>query len=131
MRRIELVRASQERLIDAADTFAKGRADRLRLAFRLAGLTPQSYMPHEGGLGGPLIEAKDPRALAAVLDVDEGFAGRIQRAAADMSEAHALELAAKELPLAKPTARPTHPASSSTPTAKAARDTSRSRLSGC
>ena len=38
MRRIELVRASQERLIDAADNFARGRADRLRLAFRLAGL---------------------------------------------------------------------------------------------
>ncbi|HPA38167.1 MAG TPA: DUF5930 domain-containing protein, partial [Phenylobacterium sp.] len=56
MRRIELVRASQERLIDAADNFARGRADRLRLAFRLAGLTPSSYSPKGGSLGGPLIE---------------------------------------------------------------------------
>jgi murein DD-endopeptidase MepM/ murein hydrolase activator NlpD len=100
---VETVRVSQEQLLDAADTFAKSRADRLRLAFRLAGLTPASYMPKGGSLGGPLIESKDPRALAAVLDVDEGFADRIQHAASDMSEAHALEAAAKDLPFAKPT----------------------------
>ncbi|WP_304170002.1 M23 family metallopeptidase [Phenylobacterium aquaticum] len=103
MRRIELVRASQERLIDAADNFARGRADRLRLAFRLAGLTPSSYMPKGGALGGPLIEAKDPRALAAVLDVDEGFAERIQHAATNLSEASALSDAAEKLPFARPT----------------------------
>nr|WP_215906464.1 M23 family metallopeptidase [Phenylobacterium glaciei] len=103
MRRIELVRASQERLIDAADNFAKSRADRLRLAFRLAGLTPTSYTPRGGSLGGPLIEAKDPRALAAVLDVDEGFAVRIQHAATNMSEASALADAAGKLPFARPT----------------------------
>ena len=105
MRRIELVRASQERLIDAADNFAKSRADRLRLAFRLAGLTPSSYTPKGGSLGGPLIEAKDPRALAAVLDVDEGFAVRIQHAATNMSEAAALADAAAKLPFARPTNR--------------------------
>jgi murein DD-endopeptidase MepM/ murein hydrolase activator NlpD len=100
---IELVRASQEQLLDAADSFAKSRADRLRLAFRLAGLTPAAFMPKGGALGGPLIESKDPRALAAVLDVDEGFADRIQHAAADMSEAKALEETVKALPLAQPT----------------------------
>jgi murein DD-endopeptidase MepM/ murein hydrolase activator NlpD len=104
LRRIELVQASQERLIDAADNFAKGRADRLRLAFRLAGLTPSSFMPKGGALGGPLIEAKDPRALAAVLDVDEDFAERIQHAATNLSEAGALADAAAKLPLARPTA---------------------------
>src|SRR6185437_13302920 len=97
------VRVSQEKLLDAADTFAKSRADRLRLAFRLAGLTPTEYMPKGGALGGPLIESKDPRALAAVLDVDESFADRIQHAASDMNEAHALEQAAHTLPFAKPT----------------------------
>lgn len=107
MRRIELVRASQERLIDAADNFAKGRADRLRLAFRLAGLTPSSYLPKAGNLGGPLIEAKDPRALAAVLDVDEGFAVRIQHAATNLSEAGALADAATKLPLSAPTTQNT------------------------
>lgn len=104
VRRVEMVRASQERLIAAADTYAKGRADRLRLAFRLAGLNPQAYMPRGEALGGPLIEAKDPRALAAVLDVDEGFAERIQHAAINLSEARAMDEAAERLPLAKPTA---------------------------
>jgi len=100
---VETVRVSQEQLLDVADTFAKSRADRLRLAFRLAGLTPAAYMPKGGSLGGPLIETKDPRALAAVLDVDEAFADRIQHAASDMSDAHALEDAAHSLPFAKPT----------------------------
>lgn len=100
---VETVRVSQEQLLDAADTFAKSRADRLRLAFRLAGLTPSAYVPQGSALGGPLIESKDPRALAAVLDVDEGFADRIQHAASDMSEAHALEQAAHDLPFANPT----------------------------
>jgi murein DD-endopeptidase MepM/ murein hydrolase activator NlpD len=100
---VETVRVSQEQLLDAADTYAKSRADRLRLAFRLAGLTPAAFMPKGGSLGGPLIESKDPRALAAVLDVDEAFADRIQHAAGDMSEAHALEAAAHDLPFAAPT----------------------------
>ncbi len=103
LRRIELVRAGQERLIDAADDYAKSRGDRLRLAFRLAGLTPSSYIPKAGSLGGPLIEAKDPRALAAVLDVDEAFAERIQHAATNLSEAGALADAAAKLPFSRPT----------------------------
>jgi len=105
MRRIELVRASQERLIDAADDLAKTRADRLRLAFRLAGLTPTAYVSKGGSLGGPLIEAKDPRALAAVLDVEESFAARIQHAATNLSEARSLDQALDKLPLSRPTNR--------------------------
>jgi len=104
VQRVELVRASQERLIEAADSYAKGRADRLRLAFRLAGLNPGVYIPRGEALGGPLIEAKDPRALAAVLDVDEGFAERVQRAAISLSEARAMSQSVGDLPLAKPTA---------------------------
>lgn len=102
-RRVEMVRMGQEQLLEAADTFAKSRADRLRLAFRMAGLSPSSYVDKGGALGGPLIESKDPRALAAVLDVDEAFAVRIQKAARDLSEARALSDAAETLPLAKPT----------------------------
>jgi murein DD-endopeptidase MepM/ murein hydrolase activator NlpD len=101
--RIDQIRIGQEQLLDAADSFAKSRADRLRLAFRLAGLTPSSYMPKGGSLGGPLIESKDPRALAAVLDVDEGFADRIQHAATDLSEARVMTDAARTLPFARPT----------------------------
>jgi murein DD-endopeptidase MepM/ murein hydrolase activator NlpD len=56
--------------------------------------------------GGPLIEAKDPRALAAVLDVDEEFAARIHRAASDMSDMRSLSSAAQRLPFNRPTANP-------------------------
>jgi len=101
--RIEAVQADQDRLIDAAESFAKNRADRLRLAFRLAGLDPAVYAGSSDALGGPLIEAKDPRALAAVLDVDEDFAGRIQHAASDLSDVQNLSDAAEALPLARPT----------------------------
>jgi murein DD-endopeptidase MepM/ murein hydrolase activator NlpD len=101
-RKLELVRVSQEELLEAADGFAKSRAERLRLVFRMAGLTPSAYLPR-GSLGGPLIEAKDSRALAAVLDVDEGFAARIQNAAKDMSEAQAMAEASQSVPLERPT----------------------------
>ena len=102
VRRIERVRVGQEQLLDAADTFAKSRADRLRLAFRMAGLTASSFVDRSGALGGPLIESRDPRALAAVLDVDEDFAVRIQRTARDYAESQALIDASHEMPLGRP-----------------------------
>ena len=103
--RVRFVRMDQERLLDQAETFAKSRADRLRLALKLAGLDPGALMNHAGGgLGGPLIEGKDPKALAAVLDVDEGFAGRIQHAAASLGEMRVLSTALEKVPLAAPTA---------------------------
>jgi murein DD-endopeptidase MepM/ murein hydrolase activator NlpD len=101
--RIASVEQDQNRLIDAAETFAKNRADRLRLAFRLAGLDPAAYSGANDGSGGPLIEGGDPRALAAVLDVDEDFAGRLQTAVADLSEMQNLQSSEQSLPLAAPT----------------------------
>ncbi|MEO8926070.1 MAG: M23 family metallopeptidase [Caulobacteraceae bacterium] len=101
--RIQAVQMDQERLIEAAGSFAKNRADRLRLAFRLAGLDPAVYAGRGDAVGGPLIEAKDPAALAAVLDVDEDFARRIERAATDLSDTRGLIGAAATLPLARPT----------------------------
>jgi len=100
--RLQVVRQDQDRLIDAAETFARNRADRLRLAFRLAGLDPDVYAASGHDLGGPLIDAKDPRALAAVLDVDEDFAGRIQHAVSDLSDLQGLDASAHDLPLARP-----------------------------
>ena len=101
---VRAVKADQDRLIAQAETFAKSRADRLRLAFRLAGLDPAAFSKAGGvGLGGPLIEAKDPRALAAVLDVDSEFAERIQHAATDLSDTHILSHEAVDLPLNRPT----------------------------
>ncbi len=101
---LDAVKADQDRLIDQAETWAKSRAERLRLAYRLAGLDPAAFENPQGqALGGPLIEAKDPRALAAVLDVDPDFALRIQHAADDLAQASALTHAAHELPVAYPT----------------------------
>ena len=102
---VESVRADQDRLVEAAEGFARSRADRLRLAFRLAGLDPASYAGRgvQGeGLGGPLIDGGDPRALAAVLDVDEDYASRIQNAARDLNAVRSLDTAVDRLPLAKP-----------------------------
>lgn len=104
--RIQATRMDQERLIDAAEGFAKSRAERLRLAMRMAGLDASGFTGRGVSLGGPLIEAKDPRALAAVLDVDEEFASRIQHAANDMSDMRSLGAAVKKLPLYKPTSNP-------------------------
>jgi murein DD-endopeptidase MepM/ murein hydrolase activator NlpD len=101
--RIQTVQQDQDRLIDAAETFAKNRADRLKLAFRLAGLDPAGYTGASDGLGGPLIGGKDPRALAAVLDVDEDFAGRLEHAVADLSDMQALSSSEAAIPLAHPT----------------------------
>lgn len=106
VQRIQATRMDQERLIDAAETFAKSRAERLRLAMRMAGLDASAYTGRGVSLGGPLIEAKDPRALAAVLDVDEEFATRIQRAATDMSDMRTLNLATQKLPFYRPTSNP-------------------------
>ncbi len=100
--RVRFVRMDQDRLIAQAETFAKSRADRLRLALRLAGLDPSALSRATEGLGGPLIEGKDPKALAAVLDVDEEFARRVQRAAVTMEDYHALSDAADKVPLSTP-----------------------------
>ena len=101
--RVQYTLMDQERIISAAESYALNRAERLRLAFRLAGLNPDGYASRGSGLGGPLIEARDPRALAAVLDVDESFAQRIQRASTNMSDMRALATAARGLPFFRPT----------------------------
>jgi murein DD-endopeptidase MepM/ murein hydrolase activator NlpD len=103
VQRVMAVRLDQERLIARAETFAQTRAERLRLAFRLAGLNPAAYVVHGAGLGGPLVEAKDPRALAAILDVDEGFAVRIRHAADSLTDMRSLSDVADGLPFARPT----------------------------
>ncbi|KQS56299.1 peptidase M24 [Brevundimonas sp. Leaf363] len=103
LRRILAVRMDQERLIARAEDFAQSRAERLRLAFRLAGLNPAAYAPQGAGLGGPLVEAKDPRALAAIMDVDEPFAVRIRHAADNLNDMRGLADAAESLPFDRPT----------------------------
>ena len=101
--RIRFIRMDQDRLIAQAETYAKSRADRLRLALRLAGLDPANVARAAGSLGGPLIEGKDPKALAAVLDVDEAFAKRVQRASGSLDDMRELSEAAQSVPFATPT----------------------------
>lgn len=103
VQRIVAIRMDQERLIARAEQVAETRAERLRLAFRLAGLNPAAYSPRDAGLGGPLVEARDPRALGAVLDVDEAFAVRIRNAADNLSDMRALADAAEGVPFRRPT----------------------------
>ena len=103
VQRIVAVRMDQERLIERAGDFAQTRAERLRLAFRLAGLNPAAYSPTGSALGGPLVEARDPEALAAILDVDEPFAVRIRHAADNLSDMRSLSDAAEHLPFDRPT----------------------------
>lgn len=104
VQRIVAVRMDQERLIERAGDFAQTRAERLRLAFRLAGLNPAAYgAASNSALGGPLIEARDPKALATILDVDEPFAMRIRHAADSLSEMRTLADVAESLPLNRPT----------------------------
>lgn len=101
LRRLEAVQAGQEQVVEAADAFAQNRAERMRMALKLAGVAAPRK---PGGVGGPLIEADDPQALKATLGLDPAFAERVRRAAADLSEAQALSAAAAKLPLARPTA---------------------------
>ncbi len=101
--RVRFIRMDQDRLINQAENFAKTRADRLRLALRLAGLDPASLARSSTDTGGPLIEGKDPKALAAVLDVDEPFAARVQRAAMSLNEMRTLSDAAADAPFGTPT----------------------------
>ncbi len=105
--RIMAVRLDQERLIERAGLFAQNRAERLRLAFRLAGLNPSAYTAPGGALGGPLVEARDPSALAAILDVDEPFAVRIRQAADHLSEMRDLADMAASVPFERPTSAQT------------------------
>lgn len=102
LQRMTAVRIDQERLIVRVEREASTRAERLRLAFRLAGLNPSAFMP-TGGLGGPLVDADDPRALAAILDVDEAFAVRIRKATANLSDMRRLADVAEALPFHRPT----------------------------
>ncbi|WP_189487750.1 peptidoglycan DD-metalloendopeptidase family protein [Asticcacaulis endophyticus] len=99
--RIYAVRAEQERMVGKAENFAKSRAERLRLAFRLAGLNPAAYA-QGGSNANPLLEAKDSKELAQYLDVDEGFASRIRNAAINLNDMRGLQKSSETLPFNRP-----------------------------
>lgn len=102
---LKSVEAGQEQVLAAADAFARSRSERLRTALRVAGVPAAAGAARPGGEATEvrLIAAKDPQALAAALRVGPSFAEEAQRAAADLSEARALDDRAERLPLARPT----------------------------
>ena len=67
-----------------------------------AAANPAAYAASPDALGGPLVDADNPEALAAILDVDEAFARRIRRATDDLSEMRTLADAAERLPFGRP-----------------------------
>ena len=99
--RIYSVRAEQERMVSEAEVFARSRAERLRLAFRLAGLNPASFAG--AGDGSPLTTAKDTKTLADFLGVDEDFADRVRNAAQDLSDMRGLTDSSARIPFGRPT----------------------------
>ena len=101
MDRIFSVRAEQERMVAEAEVLAKTRAERLRLAFRLAGLNPAAFSGN--GDGSPLTQAKDTKTLANMLGVDEDFAERVHNAASDLSDMRGLQESEERVPFGRPT----------------------------
>ncbi len=99
--RIYSVRAEQERMITEAEVVAQSRAERLRLAFRLAGLNPASFAGTD--TGNPLTASKDAKSLADFLGVDEDFAERVRSAAMDLSDMRGLQASAEQIPFGRPT----------------------------
>ena len=99
------VREDQDRLLTAAESTARNRAERLRVAIRMTGLDPKHLAaPGLTAVGGPLAGETDPRALAAELNVDEDYAVRVQHAARDVLDFRVLSAEAEHLPMARPVA---------------------------
>jgi len=108
VKRLDAARQDQERLIGMASTLIKGRLARLERVFKVAHLNPAAFEARGGtkvaaaGEGGPFIDAKDPRALAHFLDVDEPFAADISNVALDANALHSLSQALSKVPIGRP-----------------------------
>lgn len=99
LERIYSVRAEQERIVSRAETFARSRAERLRLTFRVAGLNPANYA---SGGGNSRFEGQDIKELALALGVDVEFATRIYNASSDLADMRGLERSAVRMPFGRP-----------------------------
>lgn len=98
--RLNRVRADQERMLNAAEALAERRSERVRVAFRSAGLNPTAMT--RGAQGGPFIALDDPRAVAALSANDPAFARRLSRLAANLTEMRRLTDAAETAPFGRP-----------------------------
>jgi murein DD-endopeptidase MepM/ murein hydrolase activator NlpD len=100
--RIFAVSADQERMVAKAENLAKSRAERLRIAFRMAGLNPGAFSGTSES--SPLANTRDIHQLAGMLDVDDSFAERIHNAASDLNDMRHLQRASETIPFTRPTA---------------------------
>ena len=113
LERVLAVRSDQERLVAKAETFAHSAPS----VCGWPSASPAWIRPLTAsgsanlGVGGPLVDANDPKALATVLDVDEEFAERIENAARDLGAISSLADAADRIPARPRPARPRRAAS--------------------
>jgi murein DD-endopeptidase MepM/ murein hydrolase activator NlpD len=111
VKQLNAARQDQERLIGMASTLIRGRLERLEHVFKVAHLNPAAFEGRTStkgstsGEGGPFIDAKDPRALAHFLDVDEPFAANVSTVAVDANALHSLSQALSKVPIGRPVAR--------------------------
>jgi len=108
VKRLDAARQDQERLIGMASTLIRGRLDRLEHVFKVAHLNPAAFEARGAAKsasrneGGPFIDAKNPRALAHFLDVDEPFAADVSHVALDATALHSLSQALSKVPIGRP-----------------------------
>jgi murein DD-endopeptidase MepM/ murein hydrolase activator NlpD len=108
VKRLDAARQDQERLIGMASTLIRSRLTRLEHVFKVAHLNPAAFESRNSvkdlarGEGGPFIDAKDPRALAHFLDVDEPFAADVSHVALDANTLHSLSQALSKVPIGRP-----------------------------
>jgi murein DD-endopeptidase MepM/ murein hydrolase activator NlpD len=94
------VSAAQDRLLAQAQKTTAPCTDRLRAAFRQAGVDPASFTPPT-----PTVVAPPPPQVkgAANHAANDSFTTRVQALAKDLTEMHALKAATITVPLARPT----------------------------
>ncbi len=108
LKRLDAARQDQERLIGRASALVRGRLDRLEHVFKVAHLNPAAFEARGAAKGeiaaegGPFIDARNPRALAHFLDVDEPFAANISHVALDATALHSLSQALSKVPIGRP-----------------------------
>lgn len=103
MAALDGVRDAEDQVVRSAASYAQTRGERLRRAFRVAGVDPRRFSG-DGTAIMPLsvLELKDARVLAARFDIDPGLARRMQQAARSLVSVQALQAAARTVPLAAP-----------------------------
>jgi len=108
VKRLDAARQDQERLIGMASTLIRGRLDRLEHVFKVAHLNPAAFEGKGAARGevrdegGPFIDAKNPKALAHFLDIDEPFAADVSHVALDATALHSLSQALSKVPIGRP-----------------------------